>query len=332
MVIYKQIIEDLKGIAYHNPQINSFGFGDITQLTMDIENKVSPVYQKMYVVPGNVVLKENAIQYNLSVIVMDLINSDYSNQQEVMSDTIETIKDIWTILYQSYTQYYGGFTLDYEPLWSPTIEPFLESYEDILGGWTMSLVIEEGFDYNSCVIPDSDIFPQDESFSSYYQIIQDFKNFAIQHRQVNSFGYGDITQLTMDVSTKVEPVYPKLYFVPQTTRFDQNHMHITWDVLIVDQLNDDYSNQLEVLSDTLEIAKDFFARTYLSDYEADWDADIQPWLEETETILCGWTMRLSITQKFDFNRCVLPELPFENKKWYELATKWNEVNTDWKNT
>jgi hypothetical protein len=64
MTNYYQILQDFKGIAYHHPQINSFGVGDITQITMDIETKQEPRYTKMYVVPGQTVLNQNVLTYH----------------------------------------------------------------------------------------------------------------------------------------------------------------------------------------------------------------------------------------------------------------------------
>ena len=334
MVNYYQMIQDLSGIAYHHPQINSFGYGDISQITMDIDTKQEPVYAKMYVTPGPVVLKQNRLHVNFKIIVMDIINADYSNQSEVMSDTLETIKDVWTILYQSYTQEYGDFTLDYEPLKRPYCTPFLEEYETKLGGWTLDCTLEQPFDYNWCVLPDNDgNFPyNDETYSSYYQIISDFKYYCQHHKQVRSFGFGSFDQLTMDVETKKEPVYPKVYMIPNQTILDSNHMHLTYQFVVMDQLNADLSNQREVMSDTLEICKDLFSRAYLSDYEADWDAVCEPWLEATETVLAGWTLTISLTQPFDYNRCVLPETPFvvTARKWYEVAELWNTLSEKWK--
>lgn len=153
MVTYKQIIQDLSGIAYYHEQIKSFGYGDITQITNDVETKVEPLYTRMYVVPGDVTLNQNRLDYNFSIIIMDRINDDYSNQRDVMNDTLEICKDLFTILYQSYTSQWGGFSIDYEPLWGPNVTPFLERFETILGGWTMNLTIEQPFDYNRCVIP-----------------------------------------------------------------------------------------------------------------------------------------------------------------------------------
>ena len=333
MVNYKQLIQDLSGIAYYHEQINSFGYGDITQITMDIETKQEPVYTKMYVVPGEVVLAQNRLDYNFSIIILDQINDDYSNQQDVMSDTLEISKDIFTILYQSYTATYGNFSVDYEPLWGPNVLPFTERFETILGGWTLNITIEQPFDYNTCVLPIVGLnLPNSVNLVNYKQIIQDFKEIARAHEQINSYGFGDITQLTMDIETKQEPVYPKMYMVPAATTFAQNELVLNFQIIIADQLNSDYSNQRDLMNDTLEICKDVFTVLYLSEYESEWNATCVPFLEEYETILGGWTMNLQITQPFDYNRCNIPERPFVNKKWYELAELWNTISTDWKNT
>ena len=334
MLNYKQILTFFSSIAYHNPQIKSFGFGDLTQCTNDITTKKEPQYQRMYVVPSQVTLNQNEIHYNFNVIFMDKVEDDLSNLEDVMSDTMETAKDIWTIFYQSYTAAQGDFSWIIQAEWEPNLVPFQERFETVLGGWTLQISMVAPFDYNSCVVPDTFSFPQDESFSSYYQIISDWRSFANGHAQIRSFGFGDYTQLTNDITTKKEPLYPRLYFVPDNTRLSPNHMHVTWKVICADRIEDDLSNQQDVLSDTLEIMKDLFSYAYLSDYDADWGSTLEPWLEETETILGGWTMTFSIQQKFDYNRCVLPELPFviDNYTWEELNELWKNVSTTWKDT
>jgi hypothetical protein len=332
---YKQIIQDLSGIAYYHPQINSFGYGDITQITMDIETKQEPVYTKMYVVPGEVVLAQNRLDYNFSIIILDQIDDDLSNQQDVMSDTLEIAKDIFTILYQSYTAQYGDFSIYYEPLWGPNVVPFLERFETILGGWTLNITLEQPFDYNTCVLPITGLtLPPSTNLVNYKQVIQDFKEIARAHEQINSFGYGDLEQLTNDIETEVEPLYSRMYVVPGLVELNQNELIYNFQIIIADLLNNDYSNQRDVMNDTLEICKDIFTVLYLSEYESMWNASVVPFLEQYETVLAGWTLNLQITQPFDYNRCDLPERSFvvTNKKWYELAELWNTVGTDWKNT
>jgi hypothetical protein len=288
----------------------------------------------MYVVPTNVEFNQNHIHYNFNIIVMDKVEEDLSNLEDVMSDTLEICMDVWTIFWQSYTQESGDFSKIIVGDWSPNVEPFTERFETILGGWTLQIKLSAPFDYNSCNLPIQDDygFPQDESYSSYLQIIEDWKGFANAHEQVRSWGFGDIEQLVNNVLTKKEPLYPRMYFVPNTTRLSENHMHITWQVIVCDIVDDDLSNQQDVLSDTLEICKDLYAKAYLSDYEVDWDANLNPWLEQTETILAGWTLTMSITQKFDYNRCVLPTTSFvDNLTWEQVAELWKNVDRDWKN-
>lgn len=330
---YKQIIQDLSGIAYYHPQINSFGYGDITQITMDIETNKEPVYTKMYVVPGSTILNQNRLDYNFSIIILDRINDDYSNQKDVMSDTLEICKDVFTILYLSYTAEYGGFTNYYNPLWGPTVSPFLERFETILGGWTLNITIEQPFDYNTCVLPIVDLnLPTSTNLVTYKQIIEDFEEIADKHLQIKSFGFGDITQLTMNIETEKEPEYTRMYVIPTDTFLNQNELTYNFQIIIADRLEDDYSNQRDVMNDTLEICKDVFTVLYLSEYESVWGASVDPFLERFETILAGWTLNLTITQPFDYNRCELPERPFPtNMRWFELAEKWNEISKNWKN-
>lgn len=333
MTNYKQIIQDLSGMAYYHPQINSFGFGDITQITMDIETKQEPTYTKMYVVPGNVRLDENRLLYDFSIIILDQINADYSNQRDVMSDTLEIAKDIFTIIYQSYTPESGDFSLFYTPEWGPNVTPFLEAYETILGGWTTNITLEQPFDYNTCVLPIMSGFtlPPSVNLVNYKQIIEDLEDFANNHEQINSYGYGDLTQLTMDVQSEQEPEYTRMYVIPGDVILAQNELIYNFQIIVTDRLNEDYSNQRDVLSDTLEITKDIMTTLYLSEYESVWPASVEPFLENYETILTGWIMNIQLTQPFDYDRCVLPERPFVNKKWYELAELWNNISRDWDN-
>lgn len=333
-ITYKQILTYLSSIAYHHDQIKSYGWGDIKQITNDIQTKQEPQYVRMYVVPEGVEFNQNHIHYNFAIIIMDKVEDDLSNLQDVMSDTLEICMDVWTVFWQSYTYEQGNFSKIIVGDWEPDTHPFTERFETILGGWTMHMKMSAPFDYNRCDLPivDNYGFPQDESYSSYKQILTDWQQFADAHHQVKSWGFGDHFELTNDIITKKEPEYPRMYFIPDRTRLNPNHMHITWRVIVCDKIEEDLSNQQDVLSDCLEICKDFYSKAYLSDYDVEWDAFLEPWLEETETVLAGWSFVISVQQKFDYNRCVLPIETFaEGITWEELAKMWKEVNQKWAN-
>jgi hypothetical protein len=329
---YKQILTYFSSIAYHHNQIKSFGWGDIKQITNDILTKQEPEYTRMYVVPEAVEFNENHIHYNFSIVIMDKVEDDLSNLSDVMSDTLDICMDVWTVFWQSYTYDTGDFSKIIVGDWDPDVQPFTERFETILGGWTMNIKMSAPFDYNSCNLPITDNygFPQDQTYSSYRQILTDWENFAITHEQVNSYGFGDHFELTNDIITKKEPLYPRMYFIPDTTRIGQNQMNINWRVIICDKIEEDLSNQQDVLSDCLEIAKDFYAKAYLSDYDLEWNAILEPWLEETESVLAGWSFVIKVQQKFDYNRCVLPINSFaEGITWEELSRLWKDVNQKW---
>lgn len=333
MMNYKQLLTYWNSISYHHEQIRSFGYGDLTQCTNDIETKQEPLYPRLYLVPDVVELSQNRIYYNFSVIIMDKIEDDMSNLTDVMSDTLSIVQDLWTVFWQSYTDEYGNFSKIVVGDWTPEIVPFQERFQTTLGGWTMNMKMSAPFDYNTCDIPITPGFEfgQDESYSSYKQILHDWKDFSENHFQIRSYGFGDEHQLINDIETKQEPLYPRIYFVPDTTRFEENHMHITWKVIVSDKIEDDLSNQVDVMSDTLEIIKDFFSKNYLSDYDAEFNSTVEPWLEKTETILGGWTLTISIQQKFDYNRCVLPILDFGGLTWEQVQQLWKDVEDKWKN-
>jgi hypothetical protein len=108
-------------------------------------------------------------------------------------------------------------------------------------------------------------------------------------------------------------------------------MDINWLVTICDKVDDDLSNQQDVWSDTLEIAKDLYSKAYLSDYDVAWNSQLTPWFQETQSVLAGWTFTMTIQQKFDFNRCVLPIRPFVSLTWEQVAQLWKDVENKWKN-
>jgi hypothetical protein len=206
----------------------------------------------------------------------------------------------------------------------------LERFETILGGWTLNVTLQQPFDYNDCVLPIIGLnLPDSVNRVNYKQLIDDMEEIARAHEQVNSFGYGDITQLTMNVDTEKEPEYPRFYIVPGDTTLNESELSYNLQMIFADRLEDDYSNQRDVMNDMLEIAKDVFTVLYLSEYESEWNATVEPFLESYETILAGWTLNVTITQPHDYNRCILPELPFVSLTWAELAELWNNVSQDW---
>jgi hypothetical protein len=174
------------------------------------------------------------------------------------------------------------------------------------------------------------ILPSNVKNVNYKQILGDLKLIGESHKQINSVGFGDITQITMDIETKKEPEYIKMYILPGLTTLNRNQITYNFNITVMNRVNDDYSNQRDVMNDTLEIIKDIFTKLYLSQYQSEWGAVVSPFLEEYETILGGWTLSISLTQPYSYDRCEVPIKTFVNKTWSELSELWNTISKNWK--
>jgi len=334
MLNYKQILADISQICYHHEQIQSFGFGDIKQITNDLEVPTEPRYIRAYLLPGECLLQQNQITYKFSLVVMDKVESDLSNLKDVLSDTLDVCMDIWTVLYQSYTPQYGNFSWYINPDQNAEITSFSEKYETTVGGNTLNFSVIMPFDYNRCDTPvlANFQFPQYQAFKSLKLVLDKFEEFATLHEQIKSYGFGEIQQLTMDIITQQEPKYIRFYILMDNAKIHSGNLNVSFKIIICDRLEEDISNREDVLNDTMEIAKDFFAKLYLSDWEAQWNTSCEPFLEWYESNLAGWAISINFTEKMDYNRCVLPVSNFSpNLTWEEVNELWRKVNEEWKN-
>lgn len=172
--------------------------------------------------------------------------------------------------------------------------------------------------------------------SNYYNfrnIVDDFKLLQSKHKQLNSFGIGDIRDLIFltqqktdeNYSSKVStdntnnnaPQYPLLYIVPQpSTRYD-GYITYSFNVIVCDIDNTKNKNiQVDLWSDTLEIAEDILAQfkysvissqgDFASKYDIITPTSISPFSEQYEDLLIGWNLQLQIMVDKPLNRCIAP--------------------------
>lgn len=330
---YKNIIHDILRIGMSHLQIEAVGIGSIDQVTTDVTTKVEPKFTRMYIVPGQVTFKENSITYNFNIIIMDKLEEDSSNLADVMSDTMSIAKDIWTVFYDSWTPQDGEFSETYEPQWGDILTPFTERFESTLGGWTLQLSVDVPYPFVDCYYPitsASTIFDTTfENFTTYKKLVNQFETFSENHQQVNSFGFGHITQLTSDIKTKVEPLYSRLYITPDYVRLVENQLNINFRVYVADRINNDLSNQIYVLSDTLEIMKGLYSTLIGSAYIPEYGLTLYPFLNDYDTGVGGWTIGLTTNVPNHYNRCDLPIESFEGRNWEDIWEQWELLGIVW---
>jgi hypothetical protein len=89
-----------------------------------------------------------------------------------------------------------------------------------------------------------------EEYVSFHKIIQNLEYY--QQSQIgiglNSFGYGNLYEFSMNQSGNTT-VYPLMFVNPQSLSYDTNTTRYTLQIIFADRINDDLSNQIDVVSD-----------------------------------------------------------------------------------
>jgi len=168
------------------------------------------------------------------------------------------------------------------------------------------------------------------NYVSFKNIIEDLKTLELKHKQLNSFGIGDIKQLIYltqqrdkqnNTTAWKPPIYPLMYVIPQNVQQDDNFVTYRFNVLILDIMNaNNYDIEVDLWSSTLQIAQDILAQFKYSvtiqqgDYEARYDlvlpTNITPFSESYDDILVGWNLELQLQVDMPLDRCIAPFEPF----------------------
>jgi len=141
MMTINNIIKLFSDIASAHKQINSFVYGDVS----DLDNFDDLKHPALLVEPIQSVIAENTIIHSFTFYVADLVNKDESNQNEVYSDTQLYLTDIVKVL-----KYNAD---EYELINEPILSRFKQKWNDDLSGYQGDFEIEIDFDNNVCDVP-----------------------------------------------------------------------------------------------------------------------------------------------------------------------------------
>lgn len=159
-------------------------------------------------------------------------------------------------------------------------------------------------------------------------IVDDFQLLANRHKQINSFGFGDLDEFTYQVDRRDKevnlsdqaPYYPYLYVVPANVIQDFGFMTFEFNLIVSDIMKRDMDNMTDILSDTLQIMNDVISMFRLSVteqlgnyneyYYLDDAVTMVPFIEQYEDLLCGYSATIRIKTKTYLDRCVAAFEPF----------------------
>lgn len=160
---FKTIADDLRTLADHHKQLNSFGLGEIDQLSYWTESRdkqdnvtfSSPIYPFMYVVPSTCTIEmtqpgSSFMVWELNILVMDLVERDLSNQIDILSDTKQILDDIIAQYRLSVESKFGCYNSKYYVEDNVVCNPFLEQYDDLTCGWNGIIRIKTMMPMDRC--------------------------------------------------------------------------------------------------------------------------------------------------------------------------------------
>ena len=163
---YNNVVNTLKNIGDNHNQIATVTTGDI----FDIDLAKNTKFALMHINPVNVSTGDSQLTFNFQIFVMDLVSekenwteaniqsaNNLSNEQEVLSDTLQISVDIISMLRNSIQQSLEGVNDINEPLYFTdgqfTLEPFTERFDSLLTGWVFTVGVMVQNDFQTCTIP-----------------------------------------------------------------------------------------------------------------------------------------------------------------------------------
>lgn len=159
-------------------------------------------------------------------------------------------------------------------------------------------------------------------------IVDDFQLLANRHKQINSYGFGDLDEFTYQVDRRDKqvnpsdqaPYYPYFYVVPANVIQDFGYMTYEFNLIVSDIMRRDMDNMTDILSDCLQIMNDVISMFRLSVtqqlgnynefYYLDDAVTMIPFIEQYEDLLCGYSATIRIKTKTYLDRCVAAFEPF----------------------
>jgi hypothetical protein len=328
---FKTIADDLKYLANSHKQINSFGLGNVDELSyyttsrdkQDNPDSQSPYFPLLFVVPSNIVNDLQFKEWDFNIVSLDIVERDLDNEVDTLSDTLQILNDVISQFRLSVTNQQGNFNYLYYLDDTVTCTPFMEKYSDMTNGWTGLIKVKTKTPLDRCAaayntFTGTPIYHAGINFKS---IIDDFRLLSNYHKQINSFGFGDITEFgyltdSRDKESNPDnqsPYYPLMFVVPNTATQELQYMTYEFNVIVADIIERDLDNMIDVLSDTNQILDDIISQFRLSvtnslgnfnqNYYLDDAVTCIPFIEAYQDLLAGWsgTFRIKIMTPLD--RC-----------------------------
>lgn len=84
-ITFHKLLDYLEDFQTQSPILNSFGYGNLVDFSRTVSGQTVQ-YPYMFCVPLSINYDENITTYQMSILFADIINTDFENQKEIVSD------------------------------------------------------------------------------------------------------------------------------------------------------------------------------------------------------------------------------------------------------
>lgn len=148
------------------------------------------------------------------------------------------------------------------------------------------------------------------NIQSYNALIDRFKAFAAGHFILKRFSHGQIEVSDLEKFGE----YPFMHVIPSNVTYSQGMKTFSFQIVLADlprDKEDKTEYQREVLSDLQRIAEDLIAeitnhRVLFGDLITVQNVSLEPFLEEFQHTLTGWTISLDLLVPYYWDACSIP--------------------------
>lgn len=135
-------------------------------------------------------------------------------------------------------------------------------------------------------------------------IKHEFSLIAQNHKEINSFGWGDI----WEIATSGTIDYPLMWVQLEPATIADKVQTMNFKVILMDLVANGELNEDDVLNDMLEVGKDLIA--LLNDSTVyGWNVEtgnVEPFTERFNDSVSGWVIDIALRLPFAYDRCVVP--------------------------
>lgn len=133
------------------------------------------------------------------------------------------------------------------------------------------------------------------------QIIREIKTIAGGHGQVMNFMFGEVWNF---LEQKTD--HTSVLLTLNNARFNRAQMVFSFSLYVMDWVVQEGTNEQDVLSDTIRIARDIEAKMRQLDIDIPDEIQLTPFIESFEDILSGWKMDFDIATDYELDNCAAP--------------------------